>query len=94
VYFLNMITPKKILYFSLLLLVFASAVNVQADPPPGRTLTATSCDNPAVIKGMRIHPTDPLKMSFIIDAKDGALNPEDFQKMAMKQIRFFALMRV
>lgn len=45
--------------------------------------------NPAVIKGVNIHPDNPFKFDFIIDQGDAHLSPEDFKKEANKLIKYF-----
>jgi len=83
---------KKLCIFVVaLLLVFPGKIKAEISLLPSikEPLKLTPTYNPTMIKGMKIHPTDPFKLSFIIDSGDDTLKTEDLRKVALKQIKYF-----
>lgn len=58
-------------------------------PAPGAMLTTTAVFNPSIIKGLTIHPDNPLKFDFIIDPGQETLKDEAFKQESMKMIKYF-----
>jgi len=73
--------------------------NILNLPMPGTMLPPSRGFTPVFVKGLTVHPQNPLRFDFIIDAGDTAMDfeSEEFKKESIKLIkyfRFFALMRV
>jgi len=57
--------------------------------PPGTLLKPSRPHTPVIIMGMTIHPANPLRFDFIIDAGDSGLDGEDLQNECRKLINYF-----
>ena len=64
----------------------ASALNL---PAPGSMVSMSNSFTPLYIKGITVHPEDPLKFSFIIDPGDANLDGEAFKAESQKLINYF-----
>lgn len=58
-------------------------------PVPGTMVAPSGVFRPPLIKGLTIHPDNPLKFTFIIDAGEDHLKDEAFEEEAEKLIRYF-----
>lgn len=52
-------------------------------------ISLTESFTPALIRGITIHPDNPLKFDFIVDVGDDHLQGDVFQKESMKLIKYF-----
>ncbi|MFP4473820.1 MAG: hypothetical protein ACLFPX_08180 [Candidatus Omnitrophota bacterium] len=67
----------------------AFAQNPPILPAPGAMVAPTLSYVPAIMKGIRLNPDDPLKIDFIVDTGNSDLPPEGFQEESLRQIRYF-----
>lgn len=67
----------------------ASAQNALLFPPPGVMVTSTSGFMPALIKGIKIHPDNPLRMDFIIDTGSSGLTGQALKSEGQMLIKYF-----
>ena len=58
-------------------------------PAPGAMVPLSPAYAPAMIKGINIHPDNPLQFDFIIDTGDSGLDGEAFRREAAKLIKYF-----
>ncbi|MGE0269101.1 MAG: putative PEP-binding protein [Candidatus Omnitrophota bacterium] len=58
-------------------------------PVPGTLVVPTGIYTPPIIKGITIHPNDPLQMSFIINPGEENLNDSQFQQESNRLIKYF-----
>ncbi len=58
-------------------------------PPPGVMVTATDAFTPAIIKGMTIHPENPLLFDFIVDTGNTGMHGEELKHEGEKLIKYF-----
>ncbi len=58
-------------------------------PLPGTMVNLSSAYAPALIKGLRVYPDNPLRFDFIVDAGDSALQGEEFKQESSKLIKYF-----
>ena len=60
-------------------------------PPPGTMVTPTQGFVPVLVRGLTIHPENPLLFDFIVDTghTDLDLNSEKFKKESQKLIKYF-----
>jgi len=58
-------------------------------PLPGAMVSVTSAFAPVMIKGVNIHPDNPLKFDFIIDRGDTDLQGVAFEEESAKLIKYF-----
>jgi len=58
-------------------------------PNPGQMVPLSPGFIPAVVRGIKIHPDNPLKFDFIIDSGDSNLKGEDLKDESEKLIRYF-----
>ncbi len=78
--------------FSLSVFVFSSMGYGQGLPDlpqPGTKVLLTPAFAPALIKGLTIHPEDPLQFDFIIDAGDAGLKGAAFRREVEKLVKYF-----
>jgi len=61
----------------------------QGLPAIGSILTTGESFAPLTVRGITIHPKNPLEFDFIIDSGDMKLEGEDFRKESMKLIKYF-----
>ncbi|VAX34934.1 hypothetical protein MNBD_UNCLBAC01-1217, partial [hydrothermal vent metagenome] len=68
--------------------VYGQALNL---PIPGMMIQTTEGFHPAIIRGLTIHPDNPLKFNFIIDTGDTGLDLEGpkFEEESTKLIKYF-----
>ena len=76
---------------SLLVPTASSAETILNLPPPGTLLSVSEAYVPAMIRGIIIHPENPLKFNFIVDTGHSgiAINSEDFRIESKKMIKYF-----
>ncbi|GEM_PF-1443190 len=58
-------------------------------PNPGVMVKPTGPFDPALLRGITIHPENPLLFDFLMDKGQTDLPEEDFRKEALKQIKYF-----
>ncbi len=58
-------------------------------PVPGTLVAPSIAYQPTIIKGITIHPDDPLQMNFIIDSGDEAHSDEAFRAESDRLIKYF-----
>lgn len=58
-------------------------------PKPGQRVSLSSPFEPAVLTGMTIHPDDPLRFDFLINAHDQKLSNNEKNNEYMKLVRYF-----
>jgi len=58
-------------------------------PKPGAMVSMSPAYSPAIIKGITIHPENPLKVDFIVDIGDDFLEDEALKKESTKLIKYF-----
>ena len=58
-------------------------------PIPGTMIPLSSGFNPAVIKGLKIYPDNPLRFDFILDTGNSQLKDEALKKESTKLIKYF-----
>ncbi len=58
-------------------------------PKPGEMVFLSSKFEPAILKGLTIHPENPLAFDFIVDRGEGVLADESFKQEADKLIKYF-----
>lgn len=58
-------------------------------PVPGVMMQTTTSFSPAIVKGINIHPNDPLRFDFIVDKGDSGLEGEEFRREGNKLIKYF-----
>jgi len=58
-------------------------------PVPGSMVSMSPGFTPTIIKGITIHPDDPLKFSFVIDTGDENLQGNAFKEESKKLIKYF-----
>ena len=67
----------------------AEAQTVLNLPIPGAMVPSSPVFHPAVVEGITLHPDNPLKFDFIVDAGDDNLQGEALRKEASKLIKYF-----
>lgn len=73
-------------------LVFAPSISyAQAvlNTPPGVMLSPSNAFNPPLVRGIMVHPDNPLRFDFIIDQGDIKLEGEAFRIESTKLIKYF-----
>jgi len=68
---------------------YSYAQSVLNLPIPGQTVSLTNTYFPAVIKGVKIFPDNPLRFDFIMDTGDTAFQGDDLKKESTKLIKYF-----
>ncbi|MBF0123372.1 MAG: YdcF family protein [Candidatus Omnitrophica bacterium] len=58
-------------------------------PAPDKMITMTAAFTPVILKGMVIHPEDPLKFDFLMDTGSARATGEDLRVEADKAIKYF-----
>ncbi len=58
-------------------------------PIPGEMVHVSEGYAPAIIKGLTIHPENPLEFDFIVDTGDSKLTGHDLEKESQKLIKYF-----
>ncbi len=58
-------------------------------PMPGTMVTVTPTYIPALVKGLTIHPDNPLMFDFIVDSGESYLEGEELKEEADKLIKYF-----
>ena len=70
-------------------LPYAQAQGVLNLPTPGVMVSASAGFAPAIIKGITIHPDNPLQFDFIIDTGDSKIKGEELRIESKKLIKYF-----
>ncbi|MCK5605807.1 hypothetical protein KAR91_28180, partial [Candidatus Pacearchaeota archaeon] len=79
-----------VLSFSLILSPSAAqAQSVLNLPTPGTMVAPSSAFAPVLLKGMTIHPDDPLKFDFIIDSGNTDFTEDEIKKESEKLVKYF-----
>ena len=58
-------------------------------PVPGTMLSSSNAFYPVLVKGIEIHPKNPLMFDFILDTGDTNLNDEQFRQESSKLVKYF-----
>ncbi|GEM_PF-4387928 len=58
-------------------------------PAPGTMVTTSAAFTPTLIKGLTIHPENPLEFDFIVEKGQNPLEGEEFNKESMKLVKYF-----
>ncbi len=58
-------------------------------PEPGAMVQASAAFVPAILKGMKVYPRDPLRFDFLIDTGNSALAADGLEKESSKLVRYF-----
>ena len=58
-------------------------------PAPGAMVTPSAAFTPTLIKGLTIHPENPLEFDFIVEKEDNPPQGEEFNKESMKLVKYF-----
>ncbi len=58
-------------------------------PIPGSMVAVTNSFNPALIRGITLHPENPLEFDFIVDRGDNTLDGQELEDQALKMIKYF-----
>ncbi len=58
-------------------------------PVPGTMISMSDAYVPAIVKGVNLHPDDPLRFDFIIDKGNSGLEGDAFKKESTKLIKYF-----
>lgn len=58
-------------------------------PVPGTLVQPTDNFDPTIIKGITIHPDDPLQMSFLVDQGEAAMAEAEFRTESDRMIKYF-----
>jgi len=58
-------------------------------PAPGTMIPVSTPFTPAIIRGVNIHPENPLRFNFIVDLGDTDLEGEAFRQESRKLIKYF-----
>ncbi len=70
--------------------VYARSVQTVLDlPAPGSMVQKSAGYTPTIVRGMTLHPENPLEFDFIIDTGDAALDGGAFQEEANTLIKYF-----
>ncbi len=67
----------------------AAGAGASVFPLPGTMLTRTQAFTPVILKGMVVHPEDPLQFDFVMDTGSARLSGEDLQAEAKRSIKDF-----
>jgi len=58
-------------------------------PQPGTMVTVSPLYSPAMIKGIKVFPDNPLRFNFIIDTGDSSLKNDPLKQEFKKLIKYF-----
>ncbi|MEI6437470.1 MAG: SNF2-related protein [Candidatus Omnitrophota bacterium] len=67
----------------------ASAQEMLALPTPGSRLSLSAATAPAILKGLRVYPKDPLRFDFILDKGDAPAADADLKTESNRLIKYF-----
>ena len=90
--FFKITASLTVLIFSLSVILTSatsSAQNIPNLPPPGMMVSTTSAFTPALIKGLTIHPENPLLFDFIVDGGQQHLQNQALKEESNKLIKYF-----
>ena len=68
---------------------FSFAQSVVAMPATGTMVTTSAAFVPAILKGMKVYPKEPLRFDFIVDAGNSALAGDPLKDETTKLARYF-----
>jgi len=68
---------------------YAQSINLLNLPIPGTMVMPTPAFVPVLLKGMTIHPEDPLRFDFIVDSGHTAFTTEEIKKESEKLVKYF-----
>ncbi|MCR4337042.1 MAG: hypothetical protein NUV91_04465, partial [Candidatus Omnitrophica bacterium] len=89
--FRKFVSSFVVLSFLFTFLIPANSVLAQgvALPTPGTLVPPSTSFEPIIIKGIRIHPENPLKFNFIVDPGDTQANEARLREEGLKLIKYF-----
>jgi hypothetical protein len=67
----------------------SSLFDVTKLPVPGATVFTSQAFVPVLLKGMTLHPEDPLKFDFIIDSGNTQFNVDQLKEESQKLVKYF-----
>ena len=67
----------------------AEAQYIMSLPRPGTMIGLSPAFQPAVVKGIRIYPDDPLRFDFIIDTGTKTFDDEQLRDESSKLVKYF-----
>ncbi len=78
---------------TILILTFAFSTSVRAEglflPAVGQMVNPSKAFTPAILKGIRVHPDDPLTMDFIVDSANSGLSGQELTKETTRLVKYF-----
>jgi len=78
-----------VLCFSVNTLLPSAYAQTLSLPIPGTMLQPSPGYNPILVKGLTVHPDNPLEFDFIVDHGDDPMSPAKLQEESMKMIKYF-----
>ena len=91
-YFRKVVSVGMLLFFSLSSVLTPAAVHAQSLsdlPPAGAMVKASDHFQPAVLKGIKVDPANPLQFDFIVDKGDSLLDGPELEQEGKKLIKYF-----
>jgi len=88
------VTTARLIVFVLSFSLIFSPAAVQAQtvlnlPTPGVMIAPSPAFVPVLLKGMTIHPDDPLKFDFIIDSGNTDFTTDEIKKESERLVKYF-----
>jgi hypothetical protein len=68
---------------------YAQSVFVSALPEPGTMLAASPAFTPVMVKGMVVHPDQPLNFDFIVDSGNDSADPAFIKEQTARMAKYF-----
>jgi len=68
---------------------FAQGISLLNLPVPGTMVNPTPAFVPVLLKGMTIHPEDPLRFDFIVDSGHTGFTPQEIKTESEKLVKYF-----
>jgi len=68
---------------------YAQSINLLNLPIPGTMVNPSPAFVPVLIKGMTVHPDDPLRFDFILDSGNTDFNQDQVKEESQRLIRYF-----
>jgi adenosine deaminase len=90
---------RRVISVGIVFAFFANGLSLPAQaadfplPQPGVMVRLSPEFNPAILKGIRVHPDNPFRFDFILDQGDGVLRPrpdqEQFKTESTRLVKYF-----
>ncbi len=88
-YLISILIIINLVFFAPLAYSLENYSNFINLPDPGRMLETTAAYKPALIKGMTIHPENPLLFDFIVEPGDSRLSGASLNEEALRMVKYF-----